>query len=362
MKDLDFDELDRAVNSLITSIPGQTPNDTETPVPVATDDTPSISTVTSPVSQRSTGRFMDVVHPSSDMRTTAPIPERVSRQGMAVNPTPLLEMPSLPPRVPASTPVDIPPEQPTWPDPISFQEQQNNQAVPQAVPKEAPQEESAKDEDADIDQINDDITNTLNQANNELPDSPFIPGTKVEKRPLGAFSSEPTEPKSETPVPEPNKPVIAGIGLQSNEINTPFPAELQNNLLSIEADSVARPELLDAIDKSTVVNVASPEQVAVTPAPMPTIPTTTTTPTPTPTIAPVPDNQPVSGSIAQQYKEQPSTGDQKTGAIYDTDSYHKTPLHSTKKKSGWMWVLWIVIILLVGAGAGAVVYFFVLTH
>ena len=346
MKDLDFDELDRAVNSLITNTPGQDSSpvaETVAPVVPTVSDTSQSSTPTlSLAGRRSTGRFMDVVHPSSDMRNTA-APERISRQGMTINPmttseTPTVANANMSAQMPVTTlptlPV-VPPEKHTWPDPISFQESKSSQVTPK--------EEPPKDEDADIDQINDDITNTLNQTNTDSPDSPFISGTKVEKRPLGTFSTELPEQKPATPAPVLDKPVATGIGLQSDSINTPFPAELQDELLSIEADSTTHPELLDIDKTANLAIAASP---------------VTTTP-----VAPATDSQPAAPvSIAQQYKEQPSTGDQNTGAIYDTDSYHKTPLTPTKKKSGWMWVLWIVILLILGAGAGAAVYFYVLPH
>ena len=62
-------------------------------------------------------------------------------------------------------------------------------------------------------------------------------------------------------------------------------------------------------------------------------------------------------SIPQQYREEPSTGDQANGAIYDTDTYHQPVEHPDKKGSGWMWVIWILVILLIGAGGGAALYF-----
>ena len=81
MKDLDFDELDRAVNSAINPQPAAPAE----PVaePPAPETEPAVEPVTeppaptpvvsspSPAARRSSGRFMDVVHPSSDMRAKA---------------------------------------------------------------------------------------------------------------------------------------------------------------------------------------------------------------------------------------------------------------------------------------------------
>jgi hypothetical protein len=354
MKDLDFDELDRAVNSLITNTPVS--NDNTEPkektininaaLPRQTVNSQQATpTVSSLVGQRSsTGRFMDVVHPSSDMRTTSAMPERVSHQGVIVNPIPVPVAPDTPSAiVPAET------SSPTtsanvWPDPIEFHEFKNSQTDK----KEEPSKE--KDEDADIDQINDDITNTLNQSSGDTPDSPFIPGTIVDKRPLGAFSTESPAPKVEPLVEKTtvhNEKTDAGIGPKLADASTPFPAELQDDLLLIEAsDSTTQLDVLSVVDAPVAVPVVSP---VIAPAAA--------------TNAPVVDNQPVGPtSITQQYKEQPSSGDQNTGAIYDTDAYHKPLLQPVKKKSGWLWVLWITILLVVGAGVGAAMYFFVLAH
>ena len=113
------------------------------------------------------------------------------------------------------------------------------------------------------------------------------------------------------------------------QFGTPLPAELQDNLLQIEADT-------DTTDQ--------PQKEETTP------------------VLPVAQSEVPTGptSITQQYTEQPSTGDQPTGAIFDTEAYRKPLSHPAKKKSGWLYVLWIVLLLVVGAGAGAAVYFFVL--
>lgn len=350
MKDLDFDELDRAVNSLITSTPSQSsPSDNNLQKPDSVDlaektnDSKDIApTASSLAGRRSTGRFMDVVHPSSDMRTTLAAPERVSRQGATINP--VSATPVVPDTPPVVTPMVAAPKS-SWPDPIDFHEFKSSQVVNNPEPE--------KNEDDDIDKINDDITNTLNQASGDTPDSPFIPGTKVDKRPLGAFSSESPVPASEPPAEETKTDKTTDLSDEASNVITPLPAELQNDLLSIESDSSTNPE---AVSDMPVVEAEIPAVVTTAPTPV-VVPATA------PVKAPAADNQP-SGptSITQQYKEQPNSGDQKTGAIYDTDAYHKALLHPAKKKSGWMWVLWIVILLVVGAGAGYVVYSFVLPN
>jgi len=371
MKDLDFDELDRAVNSLITSAPVATSNevpektlelesgpveellsatniDQPTSIPVTTP----VATASPMVARRSTGRFMDVVPPSVNTRVAVAAPERVSREGATIAPI----APVVATQTESVTPIEtVEPTAPAaksdWPDPIDFKGLDLNEA-PEPVLEPVVDD----NEDADIDQINNEITNTMNQSNDEALDSPFISGTKVEKRPLGAFSdgvptttSQP-EPVAETPVSDSSSASTEGISTVIP--TTPFPAELSDDLLSIESgESVEQPSAVETVVAPAVEPVKEVSAPATEPvAAAPIIPTIT-----------VADNQPTgSTSIAQQYTEQPSSGDQTTGAIYDTDAYHKALVTPSNKKSSWLWIVWIIILLVVGAGAGAAVYFFVL--
>jgi hypothetical protein len=331
VKDLDFDELDRAVNSLIAKpsdgsvdetpmAPALDQNLTDDSVMTQQDTNNNLPMVPEPVlapavTRPSTGRFMDVVHPSSDMRTSLTMPERTSTQNTeSMNPRPTMAQ---------VTPIAPP---------------QMHEPVAPVVPEDS---YSDRDEDADIDRLSNDIANTLGQKLDESSDSPFLPDTKVEKRPLGAFSTDPMSnsasqtagvPAAETEKVE-EMPAVKPV----EAIDTPLPAELQNDLLSIESDSTTQPEALVPTNESIADNQ----------------PVASNTPA-TSTLS-------ANTSIQQQYKEQPSSGDQNNGAIYDTKAYHKA-VHPTHKTSGWMWVLWITILIIVGAGAGVAVYFLVLPH
>lgn len=318
MKDLDFDELDRAVNSLITNKTTPTTNSaatTPSAQPVSSLPTLPVVPLRPAVERPSTGRFMDVVHPSSDMRTALVMPERTPSQA-------------------ATTPVPTSPVTPVVDSP------------------------SVKNEDADIDQISKDIDKTLGQLPKEPLDTPFLAGTKVEKRPLGAFSVEPSA--AQTFQSAPVMPKFDHITTKSDqnvaEIDTPLPAELQSDLLSIESDETVQPD--EPTDEPTL-------KVADVVAPVPSVPAI---PTPiVPPVIPVAAPKPavvtdpaISASIPQQYTEQPNSGDKDNGAIYDTKAYHKAMVSPAKKKSGWMWIVWIVLLMVVSVGAGVAAYFFVL--
>lgn len=312
MKDLDFDELDRAVNSLISTPVSN--NSTEVVEKVVELDstntqpvsspvvaqaptiTPSVATKPTILGRTSTGRFMDFVPQSSNTRVSITAPARTSRQGVAVAPVSDV----------ATKTISAAPAQPssstnTWPDPIDY--------------------------------------NNPPKTSTESTDSPFLSGAKVDKRPLGAFSDEPQQSAAEIIIPQQN-PVEqlanSTLGIKPIVDHTPLPAELDGDLLSIESNGDSK-----IIDTPIVPAAPVPSD------------------TPAPEVVSQPTNTPAV-SIAQQYQEKPSTGDQKNGAIYDTDSYHKALLHPAKKKSGWLIVLWVSILLVVGAAAGAAVYFLVL--
>lgn len=336
MKDLDFDEIDRAVNSVGASTPA-TDDSSETPVqPISGQPTvPAVPSQTL-AGRRSSGQFMDVVHPSSNMRR-APLmmPERAPTQNTIPDNATIEPNTS----VPSTESISLTPPPSSdnaWPDPIDFNK--SNKDVSESN-KDTSQDQN---EDSDIDQISDDITNELSQKSEESPDTPFISGTKVDKRPLGAFSNDQT-PQTTEQVDKSDSTDKDHVDTDVTPTNTDtsLPDELQDKLLQIESDeSSTDPNA--SIDTPTKVDAPTPLVKSNAPAP-------------------VVESQPIAAtSITQQYKEQPSTGDQNTGAIYDTDAYHKALVPPAKKKSGWLWVLLIFILVIVGVGAGVVVYKFVL--
>lgn len=320
MSDIDFDELDKAVNSLIAKTPsanmgasGATPvipaeNSPQTPpaapvepvAPVLTNAPVStVAPVVAPVAasqslagQRSSGRFMDVIHPSADMRSSAPAPQAVTPVAMPA--------PVVPPPAPLPTPQLEPVTAPVAP----------------VVPLSSPEP-----------------SQTL--------ESPFIAGAKMEKRPLGAFSSEPEAPSVElSPTGEVSEVSIVTPDTTDEpsvaDTSTPLPEELQSDLLKIESGNSSETEFTAA---ETV-----PEAPLEAEKPAPALEPEPTGPT----------------SIVQQYKEQKPTTDEKPGAIYDTSVYHKAITADGKKKPSWLWIVWIVLLLVVGVGAGALAYFYVL--
>lgn len=367
MKDLDFDELDQAVNSLMTGIPRTpAPQDdkvaekTLTITPTLSDnERPSFATLEQTASKagteieaveasaatsapsnslaarRTSGRFMDVVHPSSDMKiNNRPVVSREGIQLSPIAPRPVATTPQ-PTREPdvavspeqATEVIEQKPEASVWPDPID---------MASAVSADTPADEEAAPVIPEI--------ATLDDVDEPAPlQTPFLADTKVEKRPLGAFAvdqvaADNTQEVAETTIDTPSEEATpaSSFSMPGQETTSNLPDELQHDLIKIESDN------------ETEVPQEEPSSEKITPTPSFAAPIVT----PAPAVVSGP------ASIQPQYKEEPSSTKEEHAAIYDTDTYHKPLAHPAKKKSGWLWVLWIILLLALGAGGAAALYYF----
>ena len=391
MKDLDFDELDRAVNSLMEGVSRSTPEPPKSQEKVVTitpsadngasfgqvssvQTSPASSVVASPsnpspvsapasssagISQspatrerpsqlparRNNGRFMDVVHPSSNMKTqTSPRP--ISRQGVSIAPV-----------RPAPVQSEVSVSQPAsdWPDPIDMS---------------ARREELSTTGDQTPDRDRDTIVEAAESLSNQPTASdtassydpaplqtPFLADPKVEKRPLGGFAHNlhdgPADDAIPLTTPSTIDPEELTAELQADKQTVPdpepaavreLPDELSHDVMAIEADtSNATPSSEQTTETSSTSEVASRLQ-------------TQTQTTPAASVTPEPASTGPS-SIAQQYRQEPSTNESAHGGIYDTDSYHQPLAHPEHKKSGWLVVIWVALLLLLGGGGAAALYY-----
>ncbi len=305
MKDIDFDELDRAVNTVIG---GKSAEPVSKPVEVApleetVEDKPVFEPVTveapveplapavAPAARRSgnSGRFMDVMHPSSDMRTRS---ERPVMQ------------------------------------PITTSSVQDSPVEP----------EQSKDEIYDW----------------QKPlESPFLPDAQVEKRPLGGglntsdigseefkFEGILDEPKEEL-LEAPDDPRLEAttmpdpIDFAAAAFKEPIEDETPSETVMAEVEAVE--------DQKPALEEAQVDEEPITEKP-----------------APIEYQEPVGPtSITQQYTEKQTTH-LDSGAIFDTESYHQPVVQPLKKKSSLWIILWIILLVVLGAAAGWAVYTFVL--
>lgn len=349
MKDIDFDELDRAVNSLMSPVDqpqADTPTTSPQPAPATAAPSvtaqppvapPATSTVQPPAAQeqpvsarpatpaaRRTGRFMDMVSTSASKPTPSLSPP--SREGLAISPRQLSVEPTAP----------IAPAAPVVSEPVLTQPAPSvpvtSTSMPDPLDMMAPagQDDSSGTEESPLTE-----TSPFNQDTAPI-ESPFLADAKVEKRPLNPGTMFDSPEASEPVLTE--EPVGTGADEPSADIEKEMPEKKQD-------EPLVNPQVPEL--DSDLVAIESNEQVEVTQA------------TETADAASKVEQPSVplgAASIAQQYKTTPSTGDQSHAAIYDASQYPQPVAHPAKHRSSWWWVLWVVLLLGVGAGGAVLMY------
>ncbi|HET8690426.1 MAG TPA: hypothetical protein VFL81_03230 [Candidatus Saccharimonadales bacterium] len=405
--DIDFDELDKAVGAVLGSQPSDK-SAVSGPVSVA-DDKPveakadakpaepakpaktvpaaakAVKTTTSPALKRSSGRFMDMVHPSADMKKqSGSLP--VNHSGNKLQPLSKDVQPAKESEKPSSetTPATAPAQTDYEPGPpadlattgfVSMPD--DDKAAADAAPAWPDPIEVDKQEPAPAESKTDDAANQKETVSGEPApeptDGPFLNDQKVEKRPLGAFAGG--EAASEEASPADN----GLVGLPAEQ--TGVPPELLPEAVEAEASEV--PEVVDEEAKGS-----SGDQAA-------TAPLGDTSPKDETTDADdkksagtelgdtssksadnnqeaesASDNKPpvdtvnLSGqSIAPQYKPESTDNDssQAASSVFDTKEYHQplTPSAGQSRLKKTAGVIGLVILLvLIGAAIGYAYYIY----
>lgn len=338
MTEFDFDELDRAVNNLMSDVDTSKRSEgfddpEEKTVVLADPQDQSVPAVpvsdpvvtAQPLSAKRRGRFMDVVRPSSDMNSSFP----TKRPGMVVQPTVAAQdtdETSTPAVEPTVSNREVAQEENSYSDVYNIPD--TNESQTPVIPETTEQPVSTDgSENAPTSGTQESHEPTEQRA--DLPmESPFLADAKVEKRPLGAptelseeggssYASEPGEPDV-----EPTQPVE----------ETPAP---------VEAPQELTPEIMNI--ESNPIPQETPEQDVPSPAPAEAV-AVVESPTPT--------------DIVPQYTESETHDSEPSGAIYDTAAYHQPLEKPAKRHTGWGIVVWILLLLIVGAVAGAAYFYF----
>lgn len=313
MSDFDFEELDKAVNGALqndSDAPKEASVKANEPTPSTEVATPVVPEApkTTPAARRSAGRFMDVVHPSSDMRGA-----------------------SSSSNTPAASTAFTPPT--TSSEPI----------IPEA---------NTRNESSSPDTLEDSLNTPVGPWTKPL-ESPFLADAKVEKRPLGGLAPELTQelldaPEEELKLEAPDEPLLEAsypdpidFATQSTTVPEEVEATDTVTLETAELEPTPEPVIEEAVVQEVETSVAEQE------------------PTSKPTETQEAEAPAGPASITQQYTEQPSAN-QHSGSIYDTENYHQPLAHNAKKRSGAWVILWIFLLVILGAGAGVAFYFYVL--
>jgi len=389
-KDLDFDELHKAVNALMdkaqkggkskASKPATQPTVVDTDVPVVLDkpkDEPKVErelpednnvkvTVKRPLPNvtlhgGSHGRAMDVISPRSSRPEIAPPSVSAKREAPTLQPTtrdikpepaaPVaaeqrdalsLKQPGSPDLNEALASLDME-DAPTlktdnaptmthqkneWPDPLDMHDDaaKPEPAEESVAPEPTQTAEPAKDESP---------TMQKDEAEPDVPEtsSPFLT-TKVEKRPLGAYSDAPAEqdisrvdPQTESAEPNVGNPVPPQ---SDKDAPNPLSQQAQPEELSPEVVAVesSEPEFSpEGISEDDVTQSADLRSM----------------------------------SIPSQYRDDPDKADEdKQRPVFDTKEYHpaiEAHVGSHKHSAAGSWVMAIILLIVLIALLGAAYYF-----
>lgn len=370
MKDLDFDELDRAVSSLLgangdaepkraDALPSSERSETlvaATPTAVSvTTSSPDVPTTTKKqlVERRPSGRFMDVMHASSDMKNRQK--PAVSRQAAMVTPPvqPSADespVPSAPPVSENDAMVEVNEvsevDKHTLPDPLDFHnfsmedtESLDKTDTPAEVDETDDHTLALEKVASELDEIDDII------AKDQEPvsvDTPFIDGSTIEKRPLGAFSVDTADTDGsllavpEAPVETVDDEILATEQVPSAETESETKHDEEGDDLLVEREAQT-PVDVDIVPEELKGDIVAVESTPVDTAAQPAL---------------------AGGSIQQQYTEKIQSPTDEPTPVFDTTQYHQPLKHTPKQKSGWTGVVLIILFIVAGVGAGAAVYFF----
>lgn len=368
MKDLDFDELDQAVSSVLgaNAQPKKDDNDASVEKPTDNADKAAVSVpkpendeskaddkpkqeekasaatpVASPAVRRR-GQFLDMVHPSADMTSRLPVTSPATRKQLVPVSS---DIASLKPAA-ASAPAEVDKVE----DEVSTHVVETSVPTPEKTdtsePK--PQDESA-DEPAKADDVK--WPDPLDLAG---PTEPEIPAT-VPDRPVEPVTDKPTEPASTPFVPDVkvDKRPLGGAAPQVTEEATPEPA------VPAEAPTTTPVEPSpEAVDESQKAPVITPPELQPDVVSVEAAADREFAPDGTDTETSDDTNKGIAQSIPQQYKTPVEKPDTATHPVFDTKEYHQPllPAHGKKKSKSWLIVLIILGLLVVGAALGYVAY------
>lgn len=317
--------------------PEQPEEATATPKPQPTGNAPGSLATQRPAG----GRFMDVMHPSSDMSTptTAPAPKRPSRVGATLNvPTPPPRPEAKPTPVAQPAPVVAPETSPVTPAPI-----------PQPPVAEAPAPTAGPVADVSFESSLP-VADTQVQLPPAPLVSPFIPDAKVEKRPLnGAAASEFQVQDEEIISTSLSDPAVDTQLAPVPEKEPELPEELHADLLSIEQNfaDIMPDEPDEPRDQQSAVEA---------PAPAPSVLEAPASNFHDDEKAEEVTSDAVAASAATVTPQEESdlSTISSEGTIFDTSEYHKPIEHPEKHGRDWLWIVIIIVIVAVcGAGAAA---------
>ena len=311
------------------------------------DQTPDLApkeNKTSPViTRRPTGRFMDVVRPSSVNNIQKSASSAPSRTGVSIQPS--VDLVDVVNMTGKTSPIEeelpaVDNQLDSLDDTPDLKDIQNESAF--AAIEDAPVEELS---------LTDKIARSLSESNDSVVspvaeplESPFIANVEVEKRSLGVVDQNAME--SETDVEE-DEFGSGSADLEDMKLNHQYNADLSNYTMDKEALSETPDSMMDL----------SPEIIAIEEAGIPGASEVNETVDSEPNTQPsLPNSK--SNDTPQQYSSENEMVDSEPAPMFAAVSTEvKPPRSEEKKKTGLLTLLLIILFLVVGVAGGAISYF-----
>jgi len=307
------------------------------------DSTPKENKTSPVITRRPTGRFMDVVRPSSVNNIQKSASSAPSRTGVSIQPpADLVDVVNM---TGSTSPVEeelsaVDNQLDSLDDAPDLKDIQNESAF--AAIEDAPVEELS---------LTDKIAQSLSESNDSVAsplaeplESPFIANVEVEKRPLGAVDQNAIE--SESGVEE-DEFESGSADLEDMKLNHQYNADLSNYTMDKEALSETPDSMMDlspeiiAIEEAGIPGSSEMNEVADSEPNMQSSP---------------PASQ--SNDTPQQYSSENEMVDSEPAPMFAAVSTEvKQPRSEEKKKTGLLTLLLIILFLVVGVAGGAVSYF-----
>lgn len=307
------------------------------------DSTPKENKTSPVITRRPTGRFMDVVRPSSVNNIQKSASSAPSRTGVSIQPSAdLVDVVNMTGK---TSPIEeelsaVDNQLDSLDDAPDLKDIQNESAF--AAIEDAPVEELS---------LTDKIAQSLSESNDSVAspapeplESPFIANVEVEKRPLGAVDQNAME--YETDVEE-DESESGSADLEDMKLNHQYNSDLSNHTMDKEALSEAPDSMMDL----------SPEIIAIEEAGIPGASEMNETVDSEPNTQPsLPNSK--SDDTPQQYSSENEMVDSEPAPMFAAVSTEvKPPRSEEKKKTGLLTLLLIILFLVVGVAGGAVSYF-----
>lgn len=368
MTELDFDELDKAVNDLMQDAVKQDPatdvNVTAgqpAPEPVTPEPTPIVEPAVQPAAPAAAplamrrGRFMDVMAPSGTKKPL--IDNLVAHKATTVDasanisditpveapaPTAAVDVATIDAQQPpVAMPVANEPE--TVPD----EAETGDYAANPAAVQEWPEPQEVTDQSGHTNNEQDASAGTDDEAAPQLPE----PATSPTADSAEAASPEEVVPvHAPAPAPAPEEGDLTTIvNPDTTPESAPLPGSVMTSPFLPGAKVEKRPLGGDGTGEPVTTEVRTPDAL-----PREYSTDLMNLETDNSAAAPSTPEQAVPTATAPSA----TATDAAAGTIFDTDTYHAPLKQPAKTKNGWLVLIWIFALLILGAIAGAAYYFY----